>query len=57
MNPIWLLRMAKWAHHPPSVKRVILVFAVIALALLIAGIQWMGWWPDWATSERVPRRF
>lgn len=57
MNLIWLLRMSKWAHHPPSAKRVKLVFAAIALALIIFGIEWMGWWPDWATAERVPRRF
>ncbi|WP_162841712.1 hypothetical protein [Sulfitobacter sp. EhC04] len=57
MNPIWLLRMSKWAHNPPSAKRVKLVFAAIALALIIFGIEWMGWWPDWATAERVPRRF
>lgn len=57
MNPIWLMRMSKWARNPPSAKRVKLVFGAIILALLIVGIEWMGWWPDWATAERVPRRF
>ena len=57
MNPIWLMRMSKWARNPPSTKRVKLVFAAIALALIIVGIEWMGWWPDWATAERIPRKF
>ncbi|QFT59845.1 hypothetical protein FIU94_13510 [Sulfitobacter sp. THAF37] len=57
MNPIWLMRMAKWARNPPSAARVKLVLGAVVLALLIIGIEWMGWWPDWATAERVPRRF
>ena len=56
MNPIWLMRMSQWARKPPSIKKVKLVFGVIALALIIAGIEWMGWWPDWATAERIPRK-
>ena len=57
MNPIWLLRMSRWARNPPSAKRVKLVFGIIVLALVIVGIEWMGWWPDWATAERIPRKF
>ena len=57
MNPIWLLRMSRWARNPPSSRRVLLVLAVIALAALIWGLEWIGWWPDWATAERLPRRF
>ncbi|MCV6586881.1 MAG: hypothetical protein OIF47_15225 [Marinibacterium sp.] len=52
----WLLRMSRWARNPPSTRRVVLVFGVIALCLLIAGIEAMGWWPDWANAERMPRR-
>jgi hypothetical protein len=54
MNPFWFLRMSKWARHRPSDTRVKLVGCVILLALAIVGIEWMGWWPDWATVE--PRR-
>lgn len=57
MNQIWLLRMSRWARNPPSAKQVKLVFGIIALALVIFGIEWMGWWPDWATAERIPRKF
>lgn len=46
MNPRWLLRMAHWARHPPPLRRVLLGLAAIAAVLLIAGAQWMGWWPD-----------
>lgn len=51
----WFLRMARWAHRPPSAKRVRLVLAVIAVVLVIYGIEWMGWWPDWATANRMRR--
>tara|TARA_R110002094_G_scaffold77765_3_gene84234 strand:- start:325 stop:498 length:174 start_codon:yes stop_codon:yes gene_type:complete len=57
MNPRHLLRMSRWARNPPSEKRVKLVFGIVALALLIGGIEWMGWWPEWATAERIPRKF
>ena len=57
MNQIWLLRMSRWARNPPSAKQVKLVFGIIGLALVIFGIEWMGWWPDWATAERIPRKF
>lgn len=56
MNPIWLLRMSKWARNPPSAARVKLVFGIIAVAFVIWGVEWMGWWPEWATAERIPRK-
>lgn len=55
MNPRWLLRMARWARHPPSERRVIAVLIVVAVCLAIFGIEKLGWWPDWATAERVRR--
>lgn len=48
-----LLRMKRWAQNPPSLKRVLLVFGVVAACLVIVGLDWMGWWPDWARSERI----
>ncbi|UOA31659.1 hypothetical protein DSM110093_01430 [Sulfitobacter sp. DSM 110093] len=57
IDPRWLLRMSQWARNPPSTKRVIVVFAIIAAALAIGLIEWLGYWPDWATAERIPRRF
>jgi hypothetical protein len=57
VNQNWLLRMSRWARNPPSTKRVTLVFAVIALAFAIWGIERLGYWPDWATAERIARKF
>ncbi|MGV6805498.1 MAG: hypothetical protein ACWA49_14965 [Ruegeria sp.] len=49
-----LLRMSRWARNPPSDQRVKLVLGLIVLFLVIAGVEYMGWWPEWATSQ--PRR-
>ncbi|WP_170389909.1 hypothetical protein [Ruegeria arenilitoris] len=49
-----LLRMSRWARNPPSDQRVKLVLGLIVLCLLIAVIEYMGWWPEWATSQ--PRK-
>jgi len=57
MNPLWLLRMSKWARYPPSLTRVKLVFGAVALVLVVVGIEWMGWWPEWATADPVRRRW
>ncbi|SFD75287.1 hypothetical protein SAMN04488523_102278 [Sulfitobacter brevis] len=57
MNPQWLFRMSRWARNPPSMGRVKLVFGVILVAALIWGIDWLGYWPDWARAERIPRKF
>jgi hypothetical protein len=57
LDPRWLMRASMWVRNPPSMGRVKLVFAVVAIALVIFGIEWMGLWPDWATAERIPRKF
>lgn len=51
-NLIWLIRASRWARNPPSARMVKLVFAAIALGLVIAGLEYFGLWPDWATTER-----
>ncbi|MFD1913425.1 hypothetical protein [Halodurantibacterium flavum] len=56
MNLIWLLRMARWARRPPSAARVKLVLGIIAVCLILAGIELFGLWPDWATMEPVRGR-
>ncbi|MWD29486.1 hypothetical protein E0K89_018565 [Aquicoccus sp. SCR17] len=53
MNPIWFLRMSRWARNPPSWRKVLLVLAVIALCLALYAVErWIGW-PDWMTAERL----
>jgi hypothetical protein len=50
----WLLRMSHWSRRPPGLSRVILVLAVIAMCLALAGLQYFGLWPDWATMSPRP---
>jgi hypothetical protein len=57
MDPRHLMRAKRWVQNPPSAKRVKLIFGVIALALLVVGLERFGFWPDWARAERIPRRF
>jgi len=52
----WLVRAARWVRHPPSWGRFLLILAVVAIAVAIWGIEQAGYWPDWATTERMPRR-
>jgi hypothetical protein len=55
MNPRWFLRMARWAHRPPSERQVILVLGVIAACLLIGGIEYFIGWPEIFSMQRAPR--
>lgn len=41
-----LLRMARWVRNPPSTQRVILVFSVVAICLVLAGLEWLDLLPD-----------
>ncbi len=47
MTPRWLLRMSRWARHPPSMNRVVLAGIVLALCLALAGVEHLWGWPDW----------
>lgn len=53
MNPIWLIRMAQWARNPPPPQKVKLVFGVIALCIVIFGIEWLFGWPEWLVPQKV----
>ena len=55
-NMIWLMRAARWVRNPPSAGRVKLVVAIVAAVVLLGTADWMGWVPDWAQMDRVPRR-
>lgn len=56
MNPIWLLRMAKWVRHPPSAARVRLVLGIVAASLVIFGIEYFWGWPEALTVNKIPRQ-
>lgn len=51
----WLLRAARWAHRPPSERRVKMVFAIIAVLALIAITDAAGLWPEALKLDRAPR--
>ncbi|MGL4236046.1 hypothetical protein [Tabrizicola sp.] len=48
----WLVRAKRWVQNPPSEGRVKLVFGVIAICLVIVGIEYFFGWPDWLTVDR-----
>lgn len=52
MNPlVWLMRMSRWARHPPPLWKVILVVAVIAACVALVAVEtWIGW-PDALTTQ------
>jgi hypothetical protein len=51
MNPLWLVRMARWARNPPSPGRVKLVLAVVAGCFLLFGYEYFFGWPEALTLE------
>lgn len=52
MNPVWFLRMARWARRPPSAGRVMLWAGVIALCLGIVGFELLFGWPEALTVNQ-----
>lgn len=54
MTPLWLLRMARWARHPPSPARVKLVVAVVAACLALAAFERLVGWPEALSVTPVP---
>ncbi|UWQ12999.1 hypothetical protein K3556_08410 [Aliiroseovarius sp. M344] len=53
MDQRWLFRAAKWARNPPSAKRVKLVFAVVAICLVLVAIEKLFGMPEWMQIERL----
>jgi hypothetical protein len=48
-----LLRLAVLARNPPSPQKALIVGCIVAVTALFAGIEMLGWWPEWA--EVTPR--
>ncbi len=46
MTLTWLIRMAKWARHPPSPARVKFVLAILAACLALWGVEQIWGWPE-----------
>lgn len=48
-------RMAKWSRRPPSEKQVKLFLGVIAICLLLFGLERIFGWPDFLTMANAPK--
>ena len=57
MNITWLMRMKRWVQNPPSAGRVKFVFAVVLAGALIFAAEYFGYWPEWATTQRIKNPF
>ena len=41
-----LLRMAQWARNPPPLRQVLIWAVVIVRLMTLAGVEWLGLWPE-----------
>lgn len=55
MTPVWFLRMARWARHPPSPGRVKLVLAVLAACVALVAVERLAGWPEALTVDGFGR--
>lgn len=55
MNLRHFMRMSKWARHPLSKQRVLLVAIVIGLCLALVLVERLIGWPDWLTVNTSTR--
>ena len=51
----WMVRAARWAHHPPPMWKVLVVLAVIAFCVGIVALDKAGLWPAWLHVNSGPR--
>lgn len=56
MNVHWLMRMARWARHPPSGRYMWTVGIVVVAALVLYGLESYGLLPDWISAQRINGR-
>ena len=56
MGPMWFVRMARWVRNPPSKAQVQLILGVIAIMVVVLGVEQLIGWPDWMTVNGAPAR-
>lgn len=58
MDPMirWGIRLAQWFRNPPSPRMVAIVIGVVAICLIIVGIERIYGWPAWLTLGDQPPR-
>ena len=47
-----ILRMALWMRRPPSLQRIILFAAIVAIGLAVVAIEKAGLWPSALTLDK-----
>lgn len=57
MNPLWILRAKRWVQQPPSGRRVALVLGIVAVCLILYGIEAIWGWPEALTPNNRRRGF
>jgi hypothetical protein len=50
-----LLEMSMWVRNRPPLWQAYVMATVVLLAAAIVGFDWLGYWPDWARTEGLPR--
>lgn len=55
MNPIWLVRMARWVRNPPKPWQLYTILGVIGLFALLIGWELAFGWPE-ALKVNAPVR-
>ncbi|WP_114965034.1 hypothetical protein [Alkalilacustris brevis] len=51
MNLFWLVRLRRWAQHPPSKRMMMLIAGIIAVALGLAAVEHFFGWPEALTVD------
>jgi hypothetical protein len=51
MNLRWLLMAKRWTQNPPSMGRVKMVAAIVAVCLVLYGIETIWGWPEALTPN------
>ncbi len=55
MNQRWLLRAKRWAQNPPSLARIKFIATILAICILLYGIEQIWGWPAWLTPNDLRR--
>ncbi|WP_202906489.1 hypothetical protein [Celeribacter ethanolicus] len=56
MTPMhWLLRAKRWSQNPPSAKRVVFIFAIVATCLALVLVEKLFGLPAWMQINGGPR--
>ncbi|MEL6479666.1 MAG: hypothetical protein AAFR17_20245 [Pseudomonadota bacterium] len=52
---VWLMRLSRWARHPPPKGRVLMMLGLLAVIGAIAGLEAFGLWPEALSLDRSPQ--